>query len=211
MKHFLYTIILSSLFIPVMAQQTIKINEHNNSQVKTLFKPEKRDGFYIGSSIGYSPIDNTNGLVASSRFGWIMDRWCAFGLTGSGFVNNIDKFNYNYAMSNDVLFLGGVYGGFFIEPILAPMKPVHLSFPIMVGGGGAISFSDVYYSSPTDFSEDVFFVVEPAVELEVNFARWIRVAAFVSYRYTSDINIKNVSVDALRNYTTGISLKLGWF
>jgi hypothetical protein len=211
MKHFLITFALIVLVFPMFAQQTIRIEERKSSEIKTLFKPDKRDGFYLGSSIGYSPIDNSNGLVLSSRFGWIMDRWFTFGLSGSVFANNIDKFNYSYSSTNDALFLGGAYGGLFIEPILAPMKPIHLSFPVIIGGGGAVAFNDFYSNSPDDFSDDVFFMIEPGMELEVNFTRWMRIAAFVSYRYTSDINMDNVSAGALRNYTTGMSFKIGWF
>jgi len=151
-------------------------------------------------------------LIAASRFGWILDHWFAFGVSGTGFVNNIGKLDYYYTndLRNEV-FLAGGYGGFFIEPILAPMKPIHVSFPIVIGGGALARFNEYDYNYSYGFSEDLFFVVEPGVELEINFTKWMRIAAFATYRYTSDINIENVSKGALRNYSTGLTVKVGLF
>lgn len=211
MKRVIVYFVLLIVTLPVFAQQTIRIDEYNKNEVQTVFKKDKRDGFYFGSTLGYSPIDKTNSVTASGRMGWIMDRWFAFGLSGTAFVNNIDKYSYSYINNRDLVFLAGGYGGLFIEPILMPLKPVHLSFPIVLGGGGAFSFSDYYYTSTDGISESAFFVVEPGIELEVNFTRWMRVGIFATYRYTSDLHIESVSKGALRNYSTGLSLKLGWF
>ncbi|MCI0522234.1 MAG: hypothetical protein L0Y37_01125, partial [Bacteroidales bacterium] len=41
------------------------------------------------------------------------------------------------------------YGGFIIEPIVAPMYPVHVSFPILIGGGG-ISYVETDWEPLTD-------------------------------------------------------------
>lgn len=212
MKQIFIYIVFCFVAFDALAQQTIKIDQFKpNNDFKTVFKREKRDGFYIGSSLAYSPIDNADAMVASTRMGWIMDRWFAFGLVGSAFVNNFNQYSESFLDPSDILFLAGAYGGFFIEPILMPLKPVHLSFPIIVGGGGVLSFHDFPYYSSEGISEDMFFVLEPGIELEVNFTRWMRVGVFATYRYTSDINIESVNKNALRKYSAGLSLKVGWF
>ncbi|HKM92946.1 MAG TPA: hypothetical protein VJY41_04775 [Prolixibacteraceae bacterium] len=212
MKRLFFVLAMLAITSTVFAQQTIRIDDdsYNKNEIKTLFKPERRDGFYFGTSMAYSPINKTDGLVASARMGWIMDRWFAFGLSGSAFAGNINKMSNVSVMNDDFSFLAGAYGGVFIEPILMPLKPVHLSFPIVVGGGGLANLSNYYYSNYS-FAEDVFFVAEPGIELEINFTRWLRFALFGTYRYTSNIEIKDIRTDALRSYSVGASLKIGWF
>jgi len=142
-----------------------------------------------------------------------MDHWFAFGFVGTGFVNNLENLdNYVYTSdSNNNLSLGGGYGGLVFEPMLFPLKPIHLSFPVILGVGGAASFDDFYGSYVNESDADVFYVVEPGVELEINFTKWMRFAIYGTYRYTSDISIENIAPDALRNYSIGATVKVGLF
>jgi hypothetical protein len=188
-------------------QKTLIIadNTQNRDEIQTLFKRHKRDGFYVSISSGYSPIDGKDGLVISSRGCWLVDRWFAIGTGGSVFLNNVSSIiNYNAEG------LTGAYGGLIIEPMAWPLKPVHLSFPVLVGGG---VITPVLYDMDSNYTyfEEYFFVVEPGIELEVNFTRWMRIAAFATYRYTSDLTIENVSKNALKNYTAGLTIKVGLF
>ena len=120
MKRLVSTLVIAVLFLPAtFAQKTIRIDGYNNQEINTVFKREKRDGFYGSFATGYSPIDDKNGLVFSSRGGWIMDHWFAFGFAGTGFVNNIDNLDsYYYSSSTDEYSLAGGYGGLFVEPML---------------------------------------------------------------------------------------------
>lgn len=215
MKKIVITLIIAIALVPsVFAQKTIKIDGYNDQEINTLFKRDKRDGFYGSFATGYSPIDGKNGIVFSTRGGWIMDHWFAFGMFGTGLVNNIDNLDMYYygpsSNSNDYSLAAG-YGGFFVEPMLLPLKPIHLSFPILFGAGGASRFNNDYYYTDFYTDSDVFYVVEPGVELELNFTRWMRVAFYGTYRYTSDISIKDISADALRNYSVGVNVKIGLF
>ena len=214
MKKLVSILIIAILCIPAtFAQKTIRIGNYNDQEINTVFKREKRDGFYGSFATGYSPIDNKNGLVFSSRGGWIMDHWFGFGMFGTGFVNDIDNLEsyYNPSTSKDDYSLAGGYGGLFIEPMLLPLKPVHVSFPIMFGVGAATRFNNYNYYSDFYSDADFFYVVEPSVELEFNFTRWMRIALYGTYRYTSDISIENIAPSALRNYSAGVNVKIGLF
>lgn len=204
------TIALMSM-IPGHAQKTIKIDNINDQQIKTVFQSNKRDGFYGSISSGYSPIDGKHGMVFSSRGSWIMDHWFAVGIGGTGFVNNVDQLSADLSgyLSSDETGLAGGYGGIYLEPMLGPLKPVHLSFPVLFGAGGLTSYT-TYHHTYYDI-EDYFFVIEPGIELEVNFTRWLRVAAFTTYRFTSDITIENVNSNALRTWSAGLNFKVGLF
>lgn len=221
MKTLLIISIALMSMIPGHAQKTIKIDNINDQQIKTVFQSNKRDGFYGSFSSGYSPIDGKHGLVFSSRGCWIMDHWFAVGIGGTGFVNNVDHLSAEisgYLSNNETDLIGGYgivknlaggYGGIFLEPMLGPLKPVHFSFPVLIGAGGLTSYT-TYHQSYYDI-EDFFFVIEPGIELEVNFTRWLRVAAFATYRFTSDINIDYVNPNALRTWSAGLNFKVGLF
>jgi hypothetical protein len=218
MKHTFLALTIMLFALQGIAQQVIKIEDfeeekRNEDDIQTVFQRDSRDGFYGAISMGYSPIDNTDGLVFSSRGCWIMDRWFSIGLGGTAFVNNLNQIE-DYVLNdtfNDESHLAGGYGGFILEPVLASRKPVHLSFPILLGGGAIAPVSDNSHAEPYSEIEDVYFVVEPGVELEVNFTKWFRIAAFATYRYTSDIDIEGVSKDALNSYSAGLTFKIGLF
>jgi hypothetical protein len=52
-----------------------------------------------------------------------------------------------------------------------------------------------------------FFIVEPAVELEFNLARFFRTAATLSYRYTSDIDLLGMDENVLNGLHLGLTFK----
>jgi hypothetical protein len=215
MKTIIVSFIILALSTSTFAQKTIRIDNSNdnNQEIQTLFKRNKRDGFYGAMTVGYSPINGSDGVVFSSRGCWIVDHWFALGVGGTAFANNIEGINdldQTLNQLNNNTHLAGGYGGFIIEPMLAPLKPLHLSFPLLIGAGGASTYTDYYYSSTYDVG-DLFAVVEPGIELEVNFTRWLRIAAFATYRFTSDIKIEDINPDALRSYSVGMSFKVGLF
>jgi hypothetical protein len=211
MRTLITTIIIFFFGCNLFAQENIKIGIDDDQKIKTLFKKEKKDGFYGAFSAGYSSIDNKDGVTFSSRGCWIMDHFFSIGLGGTGFINELDQIGFNLnTESGDELKLAGGYGGIIIEPILLPLKPVHLSFPILVGAGAAGAFKDYDYFS-TYYVNDFFWVIEPQAELEINFTRWMRFALYAGYRYTSELTITDISKDALRGYSFGATVKMGIF
>jgi hypothetical protein len=211
MKTILTTLTLLIIGFNLFAQENIKIGIDDDQKIKTIFKKEKKDGFYGAFSAGYSSIDKKDGLTFSSRGCYIMDHFFSIGLGGTAFINDLNQVGFELnSEPNNVLKLAGGYGGIILEPILLPLKPVHLSFPILLGVGAAGSFKNYDYFS-TYYVKDFFFVVEPQAELEINFTRWMRFALYAGYRYTSELNITDISKDALRGYTAGATIKMGMF
>jgi hypothetical protein len=214
MKALITFFVLTAFSISLVAQNTIRISRDDDQKIHTIFKKEKRDGFYGSLSTGYSLIDNKDGMTFSSRGCWIMDHFFSMGIGGTAFINQLDNIplGFDVTSSNEISLAGG-YGGLIVEPIIFPLKPLHLSFPIMVGAGGAASFNDYeYFSSYSVYSNgDFFWVVEPQAELELNLTRWFRLALYAGYRYTSDLNIEGISKDALRGYSFGVTTKIGLF
>ena len=181
-------------------------------EMSTIFSKKRSNGGYGALSIAYSKIDGKDAFIGGARGGWIIDHSFAIGLGGYGFINDID---YHDIFDNDLDYkLAGGYGGLFVEPIIGPKMPVHLSFPVLVGIGG-ISYIEHHRHWDSwrsdDDSSDAFFVLEPAVELEFNMTRHFRIAASVSYRFTSDIEMLHTDPDILEGFTAGLVFKFGKF
>lgn len=211
MKTSIITFIILLIGCNLFAQENIKISSDDNQEIKTIFKKDKKDGFYGAFSAGYSSIDHKDGVTFSARGCWIMDHCFSFGVGGTGFINELNQigFGLNSQTNNDLKLAGG-YGGIILEPIILPLKPVHLSVPILVGAGAAGSFKDYDYFS-SYYVNDFFWVIDPQLELEVNFTKWLRVALYGGYRFTSELNIAGISKDALRGYSAGLTIKMGMF
>lgn len=187
--------------------------DYRQDEFKTIFGGRSVGG-YGGFGVGYTLIDNRDAVVFDGRGGVILGHSLALGVGGAGFIN---EYADNPALNKQVSMVGG-YGGVFIEPILFPKFPVHLSFPVLVGMGGAAYTSFVKdessgYNDENNVEEtsSVFLVVEPSAELEFNFTRWFRMAAYISYRYTSDIEMNYTSPDPLSTYSAGVRFKFGKF
>lgn len=187
--------------------------DYNENEIRTVFSKNKSNGAYGAFSFGYSQIDGKDAFVSGTRAAFILDHSLAIGLGGYGFVSDL---NYDEIMNEQPVNVGlaGGYGGFFVEPILASRFPVHVSFPVLFGIGGVgltedSGWWDHYYNYNP--KADVYLVVEPSAELELNLAKFFRMSAYVSYRFTSDIEIESIDPDVLDGWNVGMTFKLGKF
>lgn len=203
------------LLLMVWAAFITSAQDEQRGEIQTLFSGHKSLGFYGGFSLGYSQINNQDALVSGGRLAMIFNHGTAVGLAGYGFVNNMDGYRWN---DDNILrySLAGGYGGIFIEPIIGGLNPVHVAFPVIFGLGGVAqvrNYGHGYWEHPYyDTSEsDLFFIVEPAVELEFNLARFFRTAATISYRFTTDVELFNVDPEVLQGFMFGLTFKFGKF
>ena len=105
----------------------------------------------------------------------------------------------------------------YVEPIIMPKFPVHLSFPILFGVGG-ISYvtkdANDYHNMVED--SEVFLIAEPAAELEFNLTRNFRLALGASYRFTTPFDVGTtgslpVNANAIESWSYMITFKFGRF
>ena len=189
-------------------------DDYRNDELRTVFSGRRGNGGYGAFTMGYSQIDGKDAFITGARGAFILDHSLAIGVGGYGFVNNV---NYYNETNVGELSLAGGYGGIFIEPILAWNSPVHISLPVLVGMGGVAAYEDYGWNNWDhhhpfhDEGHQVFFVIEPAVELEFNLARFFRLAAAVSYRHTSQIEINHIDPNALRGINYSLTFKFGKF
>lgn len=209
------------------------IGQDEEQEMKTLFKKSTTEkinnGGYGSFSIGYTQIDSKDALQLGGRVAWIANHRFALGLVGYGFVNDIQK---DYDDDPSSYFLAGGYGGIFFEPILMPNKPVHVSFPIILGVGGISAVESNnwesshynYQNTNYYYDSDAFLVFEPGVDVEFNVVKFFRIAIGASYRLTNGINLRykyldnnfneqiiEIDKNALNSFTFNIGFKFGWF
>jgi len=202
--------------------------ESQQQDINTLFGNDGRKiehGGWGGFTVGYTRIAGKDAFISGGRGGWLIDHRFTLGLAGYGFFSNIDL-NGQYQPTIDNYSLGGVYGGLLLEPIIFPFNPVHISIPILIGGGGAFVIDEMYYHGNyhgyNEYSSYAScFVLETGVDIEVNVVKFFRVALNVSYRYTSNLSLDYYSIlglrefsvpsDALRGFNAGLTMKFGKF
>ncbi len=210
-KSLIILMILSFSFVAF--SQTDEDSARQSDEIKTIFRNDVSHGGYIGITCNYSQIDNKDAIAVGGRIGWIIDHHFTIGFAGYGFVNDV---YIDDVFESEVFNLGGGYGGLLLEPIIAPKFPIHLSFPIIIGAGG-VNFLDHktrMWDEDNDRNgeeTDVFFVVEPGIELELNMVKFMRIAIGGSYRFTDAIDLKGVDKDILKGFSGGITLKFGKF
>lgn len=210
MKTMTMFILLTFSFVFAFAQEGGK-----NDEIRTL-SGQNSLGFYGAATVAYSQMEAKDALVIGGRAGLIFNHSTALGLAGYGFFNNLDA--YNLPVASDAWYsLAGGYGGIFIEPVLGATKPVHVSFPVLLGMGGAGLVRNVglgTWEDPFDIEmpeNDFFFVLQPGVDLEFNLASFFRLAATLSYRFTSKVELTGKTPDVLQGWNFGLTFKLGKF
>jgi hypothetical protein len=196
--------------------------EQKSQELKTIFGNSDKKishGGYGAISVGYTQIDKEDVLTLGGRAAWVIDHHLAMGLAGKAFLNSVyidDYWPTSEGFNNGYYLMGG-YGGFFVEPIIAPFFPVHVSFPIMIGGGGLVLNDntlhgyDWEYDYYEPFDWDSYFVFEPGVEIELNVEKFFRIAFGASYRLTSNLHMDYVPKDMMNGFNADVTFKFGKF
>lgn len=207
MKKLFLLLVLGIVCLTAPAQEY-----ESDEQISTIFSKSKSNGGYGALSFSYTEIDGKDAFLMGARGAWVIDHSFAIGLGGCGFINDVNY--HHWADQNLNENLAGGYGGIYLEPIIAPRLPVHISLPMLLGVGGLSYVDDsghwddwVYDSTRSD----AFLVFEPAVELEFNMTRHVRLAGSIGYRFTSKIDMENIDPDVLEGTNIGLTLKFGKF
>ncbi|MFB6319073.1 hypothetical protein [Saccharicrinis sp. FJH54] len=220
-RSILAAVVLALMFLQttVAQEETNKdfvIVDHSNDDFKSLLGNKGSNGGYLSIDITGGQMDGNQVFEAGGRLGWIINHGFAFGLAGYGFAQNIvDDSQTPGAELN----LAGGYGGLLIEPIVWSKEIVHLSIPVIIGIGGAgrnsnstyVSEIQTYFPDGTYGENDLFFMLRPGVELEVNLSRFFRIALGGYYHQALGFQLEDVSSRALNGFTGGVSFKFGWF
>jgi hypothetical protein len=232
MKKIIVLLLALALVPPVFSQekQTNETKSFEELQMKTLFgnKDNKHHitlGYFIEMNAGYTQFGTKDVFLPGLSFGMILDHNWSIGLAGS-FVGNTNYLYYSdiykdiYTNQMNEARLGGGYGSVLLEYTLLPRSVVHVSFPVMIGGGYLAYYNDDlnhtsgYPYNHYDYQavdDDGFFVIEPGIKAEFNIIKKLRLGVGVSYRYTPDLDLVNTPSDLINQFTGRLSLRFGKF
>lgn len=231
MKKFIIILLGLALTIPAFTQKRSSSDTSSNYRLNTVFTHPPQchlpGGYYIGLSGSYTQFGDKDVFMPGMSMGVILNHHWTIGMqaTGIGNSGNLVYPNVYYNETDSVWHngkLGGGYGGALFEYILFPKSKVHVSFPVVIGGGYMFYYTDnghhhdqnMYHTNSyhmTTHSSDYFFVVEPGIRMEINLAQFLRLGLKVSYRYSPDFKMPNLSTDLLNQFNAGIDLRIGKF
>ncbi|MFZ4523387.1 MAG: hypothetical protein ACOYNC_16905 [Bacteroidales bacterium] len=227
------TIMIAFLFstVALFAQDSPSKKESSGDfEMKTIFGNEHGHlkipiGYFVELNAGYTQFGDKSVFLPGISTGMILNHHWTIGLAGS-FIGNSRNLHYpdvyfdsavgSMAAAN----LAGGYGGLLLEYTLFPTSAVHLSFPVMIGGGYMFYGQPHQHNSSTypnndwnggEISHDHFFVVEPGVKVEMNVIKKMRIGVGVSYRYSPDFKLPNTSTELINQFTAKLSLRFGKF
>ncbi len=184
-------------------------------------------GYFIELNAGYSHFGHESAFLPGVSMGVIVDHHWTLGMTGS--IIGSPQGSYHHHAETDTTDVNkhggsskvGGYGGLLLEYTLFPQSRIHVSFPLVIGGGYLVqsqpmhpgdSASSKHQWPHYNYSHgDGFFALEPGVKLELNVMKNLRVGLGVSYRYSPDLNHHNTSDDVLDQFTVKLGLRFGKF
>lgn len=224
MKKPIITLLLLFIFASSFAQDYTQAKETApDEDIRTLFKKPKKDltvGWTAGLTSGYTQFDKKNVWLAGFMAGPILNHNWTLGIQLNAIVNSYYLY-YDTILSNTNAYLVGGYGGFLIQYTLFPKSPVHVTFPLQIGGGYLGYLSDNgyklenghgYWSSNSEILDyDVFFYLEPGIQAEFNLLKFMRLAIGASYRYSPNFSLEKASSGFINQFTGTMGLKFGKF
>jgi len=221
MKKLFFLLLMVAIQVVPVAAQTDTIAPSpvkDDGEIKTLFKKsdhKTKIGFYVGPDAAFTQFKDKNVFLLGMSMGMVIDHFFSVGLAGYGIINSRNLW-YNDIDSARGAYLYGGYGGVKFEFRILPSSPVHVNFPILIGGGGLVYNTWSYRNHDYNYEGetldwDAFFVVEPGVMVELNVVKFMRLGLGISYRYVPDLNLKNTSSGLINNFNANLGLKFGKF
>jgi hypothetical protein len=217
------------------AVEVKKADAPKDEKMRTLFSGNKKSGKsikYLGLSVGSEfQYGSLAGAFTSLSGGSVMlhiDKKWGIGVAGFG---NFNRFTPTALNANSLLNLNTMYGGLKLEYTPNPNAPIHVSFPLLIGGGVARvdSASDYrngwrYGSRGRNDRRDGynrdntrFWVIQPGIIVEANVIRFLKIYAGASYRITPSVNtetsttLPTPTAGQLSGVNFSAGLKLGLF
>lgn len=158
-----------------------------------------------------TPIKDVTSLFIGASGGVTVNKFFMLGVAGYGLSSTPEL--TDAAGTN--LRLNGGYGGLLMGFNIFPREVVHLSIPIVLGGGSMYLTDPNYFSgtSDSDFTVEKsgFMVIEPGANLEFNVTRFFHLGMGASYRYVQGLNMTNLTDEQLLGWSINLNLKFGSF
>ena len=183
----------------------------HHREIHTLTGRNSHSGGFGALSFKSTELREESIVMAGLRGGWIINRTLGIGFEGYGIIPTA---SFDDIGTQNIMPIGG-YGGMFLELIFFSNQVIHITFPVS-GGAGWLGYYEDDSSNITSIDgdkvgEDVFWYVEPGVDLEVNIARNFRLAGGVSRRFVQDLVLPETTNEDFNTLSYFLTLKIGSF
>jgi hypothetical protein len=182
------------------------------AQQRTLISSEEFSlGGYFSPVVKLSTVNDQFGVFVGGRGGLIINHAFAIGFGGYGLANYVDAINRG-PLGERYMEMG--YGGLDIEYIYSPHNLVHFSFSTLIGGGGVLfnerSWGSDYWDD-RDRTVNGFFIVEPAVNVDLNVTTFLKTSIGASYRLVNGLKSDVSTNNELSGPSVMLSVRVGKF
>ena len=168
-----------------------------DSEVQTLFGSGTRISGFGGPIMSFTSING--------EFAHMMGGGAAV-LLGDFFIGG-----YGEGLTNSITAGGNRiklgHGGFWTGYSFMASKAVHPAISTQLGWGSITQTDDNHYH----LSSDNVFVINPTLELEMNFTKFFRLGVGANYRFVNGVNTSNLTNADLSGLGAFLSFKFGWF
>lgn len=163
-------------------------------------------GGYLGPSVQATTMDQKSAILVGLEGGLLFNRTVVIGAAGNQLVSKNERF------------LGGPlfimrYGGAAVRYQYPSDSIVYGSLGVLLGGGSVDSENRPATDAEEErsYSPDGFFVVEPSLQVHLNFTRWMRAGLQVSYRIVNGVEDFNLTERDMSAPSFGAHIQFGWF
>lgn len=182
-------------------------------------KKDQKDiwGFYFGPELKFTKVLGLNSVYGGVKGAILSQRHYSLGLAAGGFVSETAFAGTGVNDLNVGLNAAMLYGGFYLDYVTAFHSPFQVSFPLLLGGGGFFIYEKLETNPYTGMTDEryvegnIFMVVEPAINLEINLLKKLRVGLGCGYRMIVNSHLERYSDSDLSAFTTNINFKYGIF
>ena len=191
----------------------------NAQEVQSLFNSPRPSGGYVALSNKFTTIKGQYANVCELYGGWFIKKRFLLGVGVAASTNNIQvPFNLSIAPLRDMSWQYA-QAGLQTEYVFASNRVMHFNFTMFAGGGFTMQherpdideWDDYDYDEDLERDENLFTVIEPGIQLELNVFKWMRLSPGVSYRKTFGSDGIGLTDDDLSDMSYNISLKFGKF
>ncbi len=199
--------LLAVLFIAVIVFSTGNAVAYE----RTLFDDgEFSFGAYGGPSVLFSQFNGENAVMPGMSAALVVNNSFYLGCAGYGMATEHDAPAYDY---EPMRFQMG-YGGAWMGVVIKSDNIVHASADVLIGAGAitrSYSYYDDYDYDSHNYNEDIFFVVQPMANVEMNITSWMRMTAGVGYRFTDSVEKYDLVDDDVSGIVSTVGFKFGRF
>jgi hypothetical protein len=175
---------------------------------EVLIKKGVRHGGWGGPVMHVSSLRDRAAVFVGGRGGWLIDGRFTIGGGGFGLTNRIPAPG-GVGRPGESLDLQMGYGGGWLEYTFRPLKLVHLSAGLLIGGG---EFSLRFrHGGAYGSGNDGFFILEPALMAELNLAKVVRADVGVAYRWIAGADMGDLSYSDVSGPSAVVAFKFGKF